>query len=122
MSNRFRSFCFTLNNYTEEDVSFFREFDCKYLVCGREIGEEGTPHLQGFIHFSQSRHFSAIRKLHARWHLEGAKGTAEQNREYCTKQGDYFETGVQPVSSKRKGEDEKEHWQEAWKKACEGGS
>jgi len=42
---RSRNFVFTLNNYTTEEVELVKEWDCKYLIFGKEIGESGTPHL-----------------------------------------------------------------------------
>ena len=38
-----RNFCFTLNNYTEEEENILITADCKYLVMGKEVGESGTP-------------------------------------------------------------------------------
>lgn len=42
---------FTLNNYTEKEFAWFAGQDAqskfKWLICARETGENGTPHLQG---------------------------------------------------------------------------
>ena len=46
--------CFTLNNYTADEVeaierkSSDREL-CTYIVYGKEVGESNTPHLQGYL-------------------------------------------------------------------------
>ena len=56
----FRNFCFTHNNYS--DTSLEDEISCKYIVYGREVGESGTPHLQGFLSFSSAKSLSAAIK------------------------------------------------------------
>lgn len=121
MDGKVRSWCFTLNNYAEEDVNVFRELECKYLICGREVcPTTGTRHLQGYIYFKNPRSFNGVREICDRAHWQKAKGNSEQNREYCTKEGDYFESGIIPMTQKRKGEVEQERWKDAWKKAKEG--
>ena len=53
-SNRF---CFTKNNYSDLDVAILSG-DCtkyfKYWCFGKEVGESGTPHLQGYFEFDNS--------------------------------------------------------------------
>jgi hypothetical protein len=115
-----RAWCFTLNNYTEQEEHDVHEFESNYLICGREKGENGTPHLQGYVYFKNARHLGGVRNLLARAHWEIARGSPEQNREYCTKQGDYFESGILPMSQKRKGEVEQDRWKEIWKLAKKG--
>jgi len=49
MSRQFRNFVFTLNNYSEEEHETLLKCDSfKYIIIGREIGDSGTPHLQGY--------------------------------------------------------------------------
>ena len=90
-------FCFTLNNYVEEEVesicSFLKQ-ETKYFIVGREVGESGTPHLQGYASLKRRCTFDVIKhKLGARAHLERANGTARQNRVYCSKGGSFIEGG-----------------------------
>jgi hypothetical protein len=95
--------CFTLNNYTEDEV---REFEAllderpgiDYLVVGVEQGEkEGTPHLQGFVAFSKKVTANKAKKIIGpRCHIERAKGTPVQAAEYCKKDGQFVESGVCP--------------------------
>jgi len=98
LPQRFRAFCFTLNNYVEEEdiprlESFFNE-EAKYWIIGREVGDSGTNHLQGYASLRRRHYFNALRsKLGTRLHIEGARGTARQNREYCSKGGNFIEGG-----------------------------
>lgn len=92
-----RRWCFTLNNYTEEQQTLVTcipdFFSVAYLVCAWEVAETGTPHLQGFIHFADRRRLSWLCKniFHAHW--EQAKGSDAQQRAYCC-DGYVFEYGT----------------------------
>lgn len=96
-----RRWCFTVNNWTPEDEELFQQLECKYLVYGREVGESGTPHLQGYVRFNAMKRLSAMKKLHAKAHWEKAMGNHEQASDYCKKDGDYFEKGDAPSQGKR---------------------
>lgn len=99
MSQRLRNFCFTINNYTEETLNAVLEYghnNASYCVIGKETGEKGTPHLQGYIELTNQKHFSTIKKEKA-WttaHIEKRKGTANQAAEYCKKEKDFQEIGT----------------------------
>ncbi|UNY50594.1 replication associated protein [Chifec virus UA13_1727] len=93
-----RRFCFTLNNYSDEDVEKCKSFittKCKYGIFGKEVAPtSGTPHLQGFCSLNKPMRFSAIKKsLNNSIHLEKANGSDEQNQKYCSKSGEVFEAG-----------------------------
>jgi len=103
MANRHRAWCFTLNNYTDEDINKIKLelADASYAVIGKEVGEEGTPHLQGYFQWKSLLSFNQVKsKLGDRAHLEPANGTPGENKTYCSKAGDYFEIG----SCKRQGQ------------------
>jgi len=88
-SGKVKKFCFTLNNYTqdeENEIYEFCELKAQFAVIGHETGENGTPHLQGFINLTKQVRFNAVKKVMPRAHLELAKGTDQQNLAYCTKQ------------------------------------
>lgn len=106
-----KNWCFTVNNYDDMDQIMFKELSCTYMVYGREIGESGTPHLQGFVVMSSNKRLNAMKQICPKAHWELAKGAADQNRVYCTKDGDYIETGTIPINAKRKGEMEIERWE-----------
>lgn len=94
-----RRFCFTINNFTPDDEQRLAALanNVRYIVYGRETGNSGTPHLQGFVIFNNSVSFnSAKSKIGDRAHLEKARGTTSQAADYCKKDGDFVEYGDIP--------------------------
>lgn len=122
--SRSRSFCFTLNNYSEEEHQKIFSLPCNYLVLGKEVGTEGTPHLQGYIHFTLQKTESAVRKIIPRAHIEIAKGDALQNYNYCSKDGNFVEVGKRPLTKAEQGAagaaTQKEKWLDIKAKARSG--
>lgn len=86
---RLRRACFTLNNYTSEEtahiIRFFEIGNHKYII-GKEVGEQGTPHLQGYVEFHGQVRFSKLKDLNNRIHWEKARGNKKQNIAYCAKE------------------------------------
>jgi len=81
-----KSWGYTLNNYTEDEVAQFKAFICNRHRCAKEVGVEGTPHLQGTITFEKTCRLSALKKLNSRAHwynILPKNLTASYN--YCTK-------------------------------------
>ena len=74
------------------------------MVVGVEVGEKGTPHLQGYVRLTKNTRFNAVKKLIGmKAHIEMARGTELENDEYCRKDGVIaFESGVMnpDISSK----------------------
>lgn len=97
MSQQSRNWCFTLNNYTPEEEENVKQWSCKYLVYGREVGESLTPHLQGTVCFDTNQRLSALKKLQHRCHWEPCKAV-KQSIEYCKKDGNVFEKGDAPMT------------------------
>lgn len=97
MARRTARWCFTLNNYTNDEYDHCIQViqrDCKYGVVGREVAESGTPHLQGFILLRSNQRLSWLRNHFGnRYHFEPTRGTNEQARDYCKKEGDFVEHG-----------------------------
>lgn len=115
-----KNWCFTLNNYTEEEFEKFLNYDCKYIIIGKEVGLTGTPHLQGYVVFNATKRPSGVKKVDPKAHWELAKGTSSQNREYCSKDGNHTERGVIPMTSKEQGAKSKLNWSLVIKAAKEG--
>jgi len=89
---------FTINNYDEENEVIPDESEYEYMVIGKEIGEEGTPHLQGYVCFKNKKRFRAVKLLMPRAHLEVMRGTPEQASNYCKKDGEWASNGTCPKS------------------------
>ncbi|QOW18365.1 replication-associated protein [Pseudorasbora circovirus 2] len=105
--NPVKRWCFTLNNYGDEDLQNISKVItpemCEFAVVGQEVGEQGTPHLQGFVNLKQKKRLQQMKEMvGARAHLEPAKGTDLQNDEYCTKEGKtYLRIGEPSSQGKR---------------------
>lgn len=93
--SRSRCWCFTINNYAPdyEDLNGLPGDQWKYMVVGKEIGDEGTPHLQGFVIMQRRVHFSYMKKRIPKAHIEAMKGDSLEASEYCKKDGSWEELG-----------------------------
>lgn len=81
-----RAWVFTLNNYTEEDIQTYLQCPLlKWVVIGKEVGESGTPHLQGYMRFENCVRRATLQKLNPRAHYAPALLGPEFNFLYCTK-------------------------------------
>lgn len=101
-STRPTRWCFTLNNYTDEEFEHLKiicgnDTIVKYAVIGREVGDSGTPHLQGFVILARSQRLSYMRDVFSpRGHYEAARSVNAIAREYCIKDGAFVEFGRLP--------------------------
>jgi hypothetical protein len=91
-----KSWCFTLNNYTNEDTERINSLvpdKAIYVIYGKEIGTQGTPHLQGVVIFAtRCRLNHAKRVIGSNPHLEIARNI-NASIQYCKKEGDWYEFG-----------------------------
>lgn len=89
-----KRWCFTLNNYTEENVGSiisFMEKWSRYGCFGKENSEKGTIHLQGYVELKiKDRPFNKKYELSKKIHWEKSKGTKLENRHYCKKEEIWF--------------------------------
>ena len=111
-----RNWCFTLNNWSDIEYTIIDNFmsknSVKYAIVGKEKAPEtGTMHLQGmrtithrtgYVSFRNRRLLNGVRKgISMRAHFEIAKGDAESNKLYCSKEGDFKEWGSVPRQGER---------------------
>lgn len=110
MSDQYTSCCFTLNNYTDEEVLHLKSLvpeHCVYILGGYEVGEEGTPHIQGYCEFTKRPVQAVVKKiLGDRTHFEHRKGTQEQARVYIIDWPSkpnpvFFEIGIKKGAGRR---------------------
>lgn len=88
-----KSWCFTWNNYPEDALDqLFTVFKGFEWIAGKEVGEQGTKHLQGYVTSDVKVRPIEKFKLCKEIHWEKCKGTKIQNLEYCAKEGDYVGT------------------------------
>lgn len=88
--------CFTLNNYTNIDISSIVlcfNNTAKFCIIGDEVGECGTPHLQGYVEFKKKLRPLSLGLVNG-IHWEKAKGNRDSNIEYCGKQVILFSIGL----------------------------
>jgi len=113
--NPAKAWCFTLNNYTENEagalVQRFSGFSEKYFfIVGKEVGATGTPHLQGYIEKKTGRFrplpcFEVLRDGKNAMHFERAKGGRTANYKYCSKDGDFLTNINKPIMTYKEAKD-----------------
>lgn len=93
--------CWTLNNYTPEQALELRgavgQCGISYVLFGYEVGDSGTPHLQGYFQTNHDK-YNRLKKKFGNMHIEKQKGTFQQATDYCKKDGDFFEAGEPDTS------------------------
>lgn len=109
---RHRSWVFTIQSPTDSCVPYLKASVVswvRYIVVGAEIAPRtGTHHLQGYVLLHQACTFNVIKKKLSNngqgdWplaHIEAARGTAEQNQVYCSKESIILEEGDAPRPKK----------------------
>jgi len=102
--------CFTFNNWSAETKKACQkaigQAGILYIIWGEEVGEEGTPHLQGYIQCNQDKYKRLMRVI-GTCHMEKQKGTSDEARDYCKKDGIWQEHGIYKfidAPKKRQGE------------------
>lgn len=84
---RFTKIRFTVNNPVSSDVADLKnlESEVKYICYGKEVGESGTPHFQGYAELSAQHSGSWLSKRIPRAHILRADRSRRVNKVYCGK-------------------------------------
>lgn len=97
--------CFTVNNYTDANVDHVSSLvgegggDVTFVIFGKEVGESGTPHLQGFISFKTRKRLQQVQTLFGcNPHLEVSRNVPKSIA-YCEKDSDVYEFGTRPCKA-----------------------
>lgn len=102
---RISRFVFTLNNWTQEEYTWLTNvWKPSWMIIGKEIGDEGTPHLQGACVIGAQSAFSKIKALPGfrRAHIEKMMGDCIHSDIYCRKEdNDPYVYGEMPKPGKR---------------------
>lgn len=85
MSRGTRTWLFTINNPTSNEIPKTWS-QVKYCIWQLEKGDEGTPHLQGYVSFTVALRLNALKKIDSKAHWEARKGTVQQAIAYCSKE------------------------------------
>lgn len=98
---RAKHWCFTLNNYTEDDVERLSNQlpGVEYLIFGKEVGASGTRHLQGTVCFQSRKRLQQVITTIGQAHCSVTRFLS-QSIEYCKKDADFTEIGHPPQAGK----------------------
>lgn len=83
-----RSWCFTIKGHEDADIKRLESLQCERLCVGKEVGEGGYAHLQGYIRFKEPVRFSWWKNQFPTAHVEVRRGKESQATEYCRKGGE----------------------------------
>lgn len=106
-------FCYTVNNFTDEDIAaamamYEDDYNCKYTIIGFEKGDrEETPHMQCYIYYTKKitkgkfekyilEHFD--KNLHSEIQCSPKNVAAYC---YCMEERKYYEMGDRPRQGHR---------------------
>lgn len=99
MSNnpKAKRWAFTLNNYTDDDIQRLSGplENVEYIIFGKEVGEQGTPHLQGTVVFTKPTYLRPAKGIIGEAHFSVCRDL-KASIAYCKKEGDYTEVGIPP--------------------------
>lgn len=83
-----RGWMITLNNPKVDVETHFKEVfgsDASFAIWQHEKGENGTPHIQGYVYFKKPQRFNKVKSYVPEAHIEPRHGNHEQAKAYCSK-------------------------------------
>lgn len=105
---RSRAVTFTYHDYQKDGAdAIFKQYittTARYGILGYEIcPDTKRPYLQGYIAWENPRSLQKFQKDIGlkKFHYERSRGTAAENREYCSKDGNFWEHGEMPLQGER---------------------
>jgi len=81
-----RTWAFTYNNYDENVIDNMKAWKVTRMLVSKEVGESGTPHLQGAVTFNICTSFKTVSRLLPKAHWEVAL-VSDSCFNYCAKEG-----------------------------------
>lgn len=99
--NRTRGWCFTIwEDEFDMGIKLLKTAD--YAIWGSETcPTTNKQHLQAYGYWTNKISFNTLKKWVTKTHITVAKGTSEQNRAYCSKDGNFTEIGTMPKQGRR---------------------
>lgn len=84
-----------------ELLNLHEEGKVAFIGFEEEMGENKTPHLQGFLYNHSVKGLHQMKELIPRAHFEPKRGTDDQNMKYCSKEGKFMCFGELPRQGHR---------------------
>lgn len=128
-AKRSRAWVFTINNYTDDTINAIQQLlesskNITHLIVGKEQGEQGTKHLQGYIRFENPLPLNSVSRKFPGAYMDIANASPLKNFEYCSKQNDIiFNVGdfhAQSNSRKKGGDVLRVMYETMWEDIKEG--
>lgn len=92
-----RKYCFTVFNLEQESAVHGLCKRADYGIMGRETcPTTGRKHLQCYVYYKNKISFKELTNTLPGVHVEFARGSSADNRNYCSKDGDFVEYGTCP--------------------------
>lgn len=105
---RVRGFCFTVNNYDDEDIAWLmnmyeEDTGIKYMILGfEEADRTGTLHIQGYVYYTNPQEWKYVKACLGDNHIEAQKSKSNVAAYcYCMEDYDYYEMGNRPRQGHR---------------------
>jgi len=99
MAGKFTTYGFTLNNYTDQELTYIQQLPefIRQCIWAKEKGENGTPHIQGYVALKTQQRVSFLLKhFLSRAHYTGLSTDEyrQNTKKYVQKLDDTADGGV----------------------------